>query len=44
MAMTAGTNEVNIDNAEVTGTFAAGVVGNCRVSSASGNYSRVCAR
>jgi hypothetical protein len=44
MTLTAGTNEVNIENGEVVGTFASGTAGQCRVSSTSGNYSRVCAR
>lgn len=44
MTLTAGTNEVNIENGEVVGTFAAGTAGQARVSSVSGNYSRVVAR
>lgn len=44
VSLTAGTNEINLDTADATGTFAGTAAGHCVVSSTSGNYSRVCAR
>ncbi len=43
-SLTAGSNEINLDSGDATGTFAGVTAGHCLVSSTSGNYSRACAR
>jgi hypothetical protein len=44
MALTAGTNEMNIDSGDTVGTFAAGTAGACRGPTTTNSTSRVCAR